>query len=211
MPGPTLRDYQTTGVADIRRHFARGVRRVLYQAPTGSGKTVLFAFIVESAVARGNRVVILAHRQEIVDQISAALTSLGVPHGIIAAGYDETPAPVQVASVATLVRRLDRLCGIDLIVVDEAHHAVAGTWRKILAAAPQAKVFGVTATPERLDGKGLSDVFETLVLGPTISELVDGRYLVAVRHLRAGQRYRSFPDTYPHGRLRGRPIGRGDV
>lgn len=177
MTAPSLRDYQTAGVTDTRTRFAEGVRRVLYQAPTGSGKTILFVFIVMNAVARGNRVIILAHRQEIVDQISAALTSLGVPHGIIAAGYDETPAPVQVASVATLVRRLDRLCDIDLIVIDEAHHAVAGTWRKIMEAAPQAKILAVTATPERLDGKGLDGVFETLVLGPTIRELIDGKYL----------------------------------
>jgi DNA repair protein RadD len=175
--GPTLRDYQMSGVAAIRGHFARGARRVLYQAPTGSGKTVLFAFIVQSAVARGNRVAILGHRQEIVDQIDAALSVLDVPHGLIAAGHDETPAPVQVASVQTLVRRLDRLHGISAIVVDEAHHAVAGTWRKILAAAPQAKVLGVTATPERLDGKGLNGAFDTLVVGPSIPDLVAGGYL----------------------------------
>jgi DNA repair protein RadD len=177
MTAPTLRDYQMSGVTDIRGHFARGAHRVLYQAPTGSGKTILFVFIVMNAVARGNRVVILAHRQEIVDQIGAALTSLGVPHGIIAAGHDETQAPVQVASVATLVRRLDRLQDVDLIVIDEGHHAVAGTWRKIVEAAPQAKILGVTAIPERLDGKGLNDVFEMLVLGPTIRELIDGKYL----------------------------------
>ena len=170
---PELRNYQEQGVADIRARFTDGARRVLYQAPTGSGKTVLFGFITQNAAARGNRVVILGHRQEIVDQIDTALTDLAVPHGIIAAGYPEIPdAPVQVASVATLVRRLDRLQNLDLLVVDEAHHAVAGMWRKIIATVPDAKVLGVTATPERLDGKGLGDIFEVLVLGPTVGDLI---------------------------------------
>jgi superfamily II DNA or RNA helicase len=174
-----LRPYQDRGVTDIRAAFLAGVRRVLFQSPTGSGKTVLFSYIVENAVARGNRVVILGHRQEIVDQISDALTRIGVTHGMIAAGYLETPeAAVQVASVATLVRRLERLERIDLVVVDEAHHAVAGMWMKILVdALPDAKVLGVTATPERFDGKGLAGVFETLILGPTIGELVETSFL----------------------------------
>ena len=74
--------------------------------------------------------------------------------------------------MATLLRRLDRLRDLDLLVVDEAHHAVAGMWRKIIAAVPDAKVLGVTATPERLDGKGLGDIFEVLVLGPTVGDLI---------------------------------------
>jgi superfamily II DNA or RNA helicase len=147
---PILRDYQQISVAEIRRRYAGGARRVCYQAPTGSGKTVLFAHVVAGAVERGNRVVILGHRQEIVDQISDALDALGVAHGIIAAGRPETPLlPVQVASVATLVRRLDQFQGADLLVTDEAHHAVAGSWRKIISALPHAKVLGVTAMRSR--------------------------------------------------------------
>jgi DNA repair protein RadD len=177
MTGPTLRPYQESDVAKLREEFAAGACRVLYQAPTGSGKTVLFAHIIAKAIASGSRVVILGHRDEIVRQVSEALAALNVEHGIIAAGYTETVAMVQVASVATLVRRLDRLQPPDLIVVDEAHHAVAGTWRKILAAYPTAAVLGVSATPERADGKGLGDIFETLVLGPTVAELIEAGFL----------------------------------
>jgi superfamily II DNA or RNA helicase len=171
-----LRPYQERGVADIRGCFGRGVRSVLFQSPTGSGKTVLFAFIVAGAMAHGNKVVVVGHRDEIVRQISAALVELGVDHGIIAAGYDETSAPV-IANVATLVRRLDKSEPPDLLVFDEAQHAVAGMWRKILAHWPNAKVLGVTATPERLDGKGLGDVFDVLVIGPTVSELIEQKFL----------------------------------
>jgi DNA repair protein RadD len=173
----SLRPYQSADIARLRAAFGGGADRVLYQAPTGSGKTVLFAAIVVGAAERGNRVVILGHRHEIVDQIGEALAQLGVAHGVIAAGYPETVSPVQIASVATLVRRLDRLADIDLVVVDEAHHAVAGSWRKILEAAGGAKVLGVTATPERLDGKGLDEIFDRLVIGPSVESLITDGFL----------------------------------
>jgi superfamily II DNA or RNA helicase len=173
-----LRDYQERDVERLRGAYGEGYRRVCYQAPCGSGKTVLFAHIVRGATARGNRTLILAHRQEIVDQISDALTELGLDHAFIAAGRAEnSSAPVQIASVATLVRRLDRLGAINLIVTDECHHGVASTWLKIYAAAPNAKILGVTATPLRLDGKG-DQIFDHLVEGPTVEELIAGGWLV---------------------------------
>jgi DNA repair protein RadD len=175
---PTLRPYQETDVARIRAAFANGARRVCYQAPTGSGKTVLFAAVVAGATARGNRTVILGHRDEIVQQVDAALDALGIAHGIIAAGHCEAPdLPVQVASVATLVRRLDKLAPPDLIVPDECHHAAAPTWRRILDAYPNSRVLGTTATPLRLDGKGLDDIFNELVVGPAIETLIKAGYL----------------------------------
>jgi superfamily II DNA or RNA helicase len=174
-----LRPYQERDLTVTRACFAQGHRRVCYQAPTGSGKTVLFSHVIAGACARGNRVFVLGHRDEIVQQISGALEVLGVPHGFIAAGQPELPLlPVQIASVMTLVRRLGRLTAApDLLVIDEAHHAAAETWRKIIAALPQAKIFGVTATPERLDGKGLADIFDTLIIGPSVSELIASSYL----------------------------------
>src|SRR6202011_5832209 len=102
---------------------------------------------------------------------------LGVPHGVIAPGFPSTPESVQVASVQSLVRRLDQYDSYDLVVVDECHHAVAGTWQRIIGALPRARLVGVTATPERLDGRGLGDAFETMVFGPTTSELIEGGYL----------------------------------
>jgi superfamily II DNA or RNA helicase len=122
-------------------------------------------------------VLILGHRQEIVEQISETFNTFGVGHGIIAAGHEETSGPVQIASVATLVNRLDRISNFDIIIIDEAHHAVAGMWRKIIAALPQARILGVTATPERLDGKGLIDIFDVLVIGPAVADLIEGGFL----------------------------------
>src|SRR5262245_58371293 len=89
-----LRPYPEQDIARIRASFAAGRRRVLYQAPTGSGKTVLFATVVAGAAARGSRVVILGHRDEIVQQIDEALTALEIAHGFIAAGYADMSAPV---------------------------------------------------------------------------------------------------------------------
>lgn len=174
----TLRPYQLQAVEDIRDCYRKGARRVLLQSPTGSGKTITFAFIGEQTTRRGKRVLYLAHRAEIVDQIGEALDRFGIPHGFIRAGEDETDAIAQVASVATLVRRLEQdRPPFDLIVIDEAHHAVASTWRQILEAYPDVPILGVTATPERLDGKGLADIFDALVLGPSVKTLTEKGYL----------------------------------
>ena len=175
---PVLRRYQHDDVERIRSRFASGVCRVCYQLPTGGGKTIAFCFIVAASVAKGTRVLILAHRTEILEQIDRALTQFGVPHGIIAAGYPSAPnEAVQVASVFTLALRPNLVDGFDFVIVDEAHHSVAATWKNILAALSGAKVLGVTATPERLDGKGLNDIFEELICGPSVGELIDQGFL----------------------------------
>jgi DNA repair protein RadD len=175
---PVLRPYQEADVARLRAAFAAGTSRLCYQLPTGGGKTVVFIYILAAAAAKDSRVLVLAHRTEIIEQIVAALTLSGIPHGIIAAGCDETPAaPVQVASVFTLARRLGSIGAFDLVIIDECHHAVATTWRGILETLPGARVLGVIATPERLDGKGLNDVFEELSSGPSVKELIAQGFL----------------------------------
>ncbi len=175
---PALRPYQETFIRDIFAAFRGGARSVVAVAPTGSGKTVAFADVV--AKARPNmRVLIAAHRIEILDQISAALCRVGVAHGRIAPGYDSTDQNVQIASIPTFGRRLDqwRDRRFDLIVADECHHAVAPGWAATLASQPRAPILGFTATPERLDGRGLSDIFDSMVIGPTTAELIAGGYL----------------------------------
>jgi superfamily II DNA or RNA helicase len=150
----------------------------LLVAPTGSGKTVIFSYVTANAAAKGNRTLVLVHRAELLNQTHAALSQLEVPHGLIAAGKTADHSHLtQVASVQTLIRRLDHVRPPDLIVIDEAHHATAGAWATVLARWPNARVLGVTATPQRLDGKGLGEVFDDLIRGPEVTKLIEGGYL----------------------------------
>jgi superfamily II DNA or RNA helicase len=180
----SLRPFQATAVAEIRGAYMAGLRRVLFVLPTGGGKTYTFVHIAEQAAIRGNRVCILVHRQELVDQSSRSLHAIGCNHGVIASGYrQDLRQGVQVASVQTLARRLHTIPPdfFQLLIVDEAHHAVAGTWAKVLAAMPRAHILGVTATPERLDGRGLGDQFDTLIEGPDAGWLTQEGFLVRAR------------------------------
>ena len=180
-----LRPYQSAGIASIREAFGPLRKRApLYVLPTGGGKSLTFSFIAHGAAAKGNRVYILSHRQELIDQISSALELTGTPHGFIAAGYPTLEAHVQIASVQTLVRRLDRTPQPDLIVIDEAHHARAETFERIIREWPRAKLLGVTATPIRLSGEGLGTIFDHLIVGPSMRELIDAGYLAPYRMFR---------------------------
>jgi DNA repair protein RadD len=176
----TPRPYQTDLMDGISAEYRSGRTSALLQLPTGAGKTFIFCRIAAGAIAKGKSVWLLGHRAEIVAQISGALYALGIDHGVLEGGQADTDSTIIVASIATMARRLDRYKDAppDLIIVDEAHHAVAGSWRKILNAFPTARILGVTATPERLDGRGLGDVFETMIIGPDVAELTRQEYLV---------------------------------
>jgi DNA repair protein RadD len=183
-----LRPYQVEAVDELRRVIAGGQRRIMLVCPTGGGKTVIAAEVIRATVGKGKRVLVLAHRREIIAQTSLKLSSFGVEHGIIQAGLVATPEyPVQVASIQTLwtrAMRLDRMPmpAANVLFVDEAHHAPAETYRKIIAEYPSAVLLGLTATPCRGDGRGLGgDLFEALVETPQVAALVAQGYLVGTR------------------------------
>lgn len=177
-----LRGYQQQAIDDLRSAYRAGCRAPLLCLPTGGGKTIIFSAIANSAAARGKQVLILVHRRELLHQASRKLTDIGLDHGLIAAGIAATDQPVQVASVQTLVRRLSRLdWQPSLIIIDEAHHASAGSWAAILDKWPEAFRLGVTATPCRLDGRGLGTAFDHLVLGPSVADLTDWGFLSPAR------------------------------
>ena len=113
---------------------------------------------------------------------------------------------VQVCMVQTLARRLERLEGVKFLIVDEAHHILAATWLALAAAVPEARLLGVTATPERLDGKGLGAAFDALVIGPTVKELIAGGWLspfvvYAPEHQVDLKRLRTVAGDYALGEL----------
>lgn len=180
-----LRPYQSEAIEGVREAFRGGHRAPLLVAPTGAGKTVMFGYVASEAAGKGKRVLIVAHRRELIRQASRKLDETGVDHGIIAPGFTPTRDIVQVGSVQTLGRRLENIPAPDLIVIDEAHHAVAGQWADVVAAFPRARILGVTATPERLDGRGLGveagGCFDALVMGPAVMDLISGGFLSPTR------------------------------
>ena len=181
-----LRPYQQQLITDIRLQYQMGHRRVLAVLPTGGGKTVCFSYIAQSAAKKGNRICILVHRQELLDQASRSLTVMGVAHGRIAAGRGmDLSHAVQVASVATLARRLHLLPPefFQLLVVDEAHHTNAGTWASVVAHFNTARLLGVTATPVRGDGRGLGEWYQSMVQGPSAAWLTEHGFLAPAKVL----------------------------
>jgi DNA repair protein RadD len=169
----TLRQYQHDLIARIDAGMSTGLRRILVELPTGAGKTVVFTEKLRSASADGQQGLVLAHRRELVQQPSRKLHDLGLEHGIIAANFPGRPEePIQVASIQTLHARAVRsrkmeLPPADIVIVDEAHHATAQSWRSIIKAYPEATILGFTATPCRSDGRGLGGIFDVLVSGPS--------------------------------------------
>jgi DNA repair protein RadD len=170
MPPQVLRPYQQTALADMMAAWRSGHRSVLAVSPTGSGKTTIFGDLTRALAAAGKRVVILAHRRELIEQASTRLREFGVQHGIVMAGVQPTPyLRVQVASIQTLVRRAAPPA--DLVVIDEAHLSTAQTYLKILDSYPTARILGVTATPWRLSGKPLAGAYDACVVVSTPAEL----------------------------------------
>ena len=174
----TLRDYQQQTVTAVRAHWARKRRSVCVVAPTGAGKTRIGEELILDEPT-----VWCAHRRELITQTASRLAvRFGAKEvGIVMPGEYPTPAArVQVATVQTLLARGDRPKAKTL-VLDEAHHYAAEDWRQLVDAYPRARVLGLTATPERLDGAPLGDIFDELVVAASYSELIANGWLVPAR------------------------------
>jgi len=152
--------------------------------PTGGGKTIVASNIIRDAARNRKRVLVLAHRREIIAQTSQKLFAYGVPHGIIQSGFQPRPLEnVQVASIQTLWRRSCKSAPppADLLIVDEGHHTPAFTYREIIAGYPDAVLLGLTATPCRGDGRGLGGIFERLIESPQVADLIKDGWLVRTK------------------------------
>lgn len=170
-----LRPYQTALIDQCRAEYARGARRVLLQAATGAGKTVIAAAVVEAARAKGRRVLYVCHRDEILRQTEAKLVARGLAPQLLVAGMRWQGGDLVLASAQTLARR--DVGAFDLLVIDEAH-CLHASHRRLLERMPSARVLCLTATPCRLDGAPLSDLADVLVCGPTMQALTDDGWLV---------------------------------
>jgi DNA repair protein RadD len=173
-----LRPYQQHDLGWVRYHF-RTHRAVLLVQPTGAGKGTLASYIVNSVRASGRRVIFLVNRRNLVHDMSQRIDKLGIEHGVIM-GDDPRRRPdlnVHVASIDTIQRREQRPQA-DLLIVDEAHFAVSPTWLKVLGFYQQSRILGLTATPIRTDGRGLGEIFDVMVKGPSVKSLIADGYLV---------------------------------
>lgn len=181
-----LRPYQQEAVDAVLTAFEMH-SSVLLVLPTGTGKTVVFATVAEALRPRG-RVLVLAHREELIRQAAekfAEWTELSVAVEMAEERAADSGADVVVASVQTLARpaRLARFHPDDfgLVIVDEAHHVVAGTYRRIMSHFGAAKVLGVTATPDRLDGQGLGGIFSTRAFSYELRDAIEDGWLSPIR------------------------------
>lgn len=183
----TLREYQVVNKRKIYEAWHEGKRSIMLQMPTGTGKTRLFVSIVKdfhlwgASNKRAVKVLLLAHRKELIDQISENVSKkYGLAHGLIVSnGLEERRFPVQVGSVPTLSRRLERWSNkeFDIIIIDEAHHVKAESYKKIIDQYPEARILGVTATPYRLSGAGFHPEFDCLIQSQPVEQFIEEGYL----------------------------------
>lgn len=185
-----LRPYQEAGVGAVRASYRAGKRAPLYVLPCGGGKSIILSYIAHNVARKNRRVIVHAHRIELIKQLSDSLDKVGCPHGFIAAGYKETIGEaVQLASVDTLARRVasnPSRYRFDLAITDEAHHLIRGNkWGRIIEQYPNALLLGVTASPQRLSGEGLgahaNGYFDDLIIGPSVRELIAHKALVPIK------------------------------
>lgn len=179
-----LRNYQIDAKNNVYRAF-REHRRVMLQLPTGAGKTVLFTAIAKDAIMKDRVTWVLVHRKELIDQTLHKAKAYGLDLSVIQADYLFNQfSKYHIASVQTLIRRIDKLpkrVQPGLIIVDEAHHSRAESYKTIMSKYPDALILGVTATPVRTNGEGFKDLFDTMVTGPTVKQLIHAGYLVKPR------------------------------
>lgn len=182
----TLRDYQVENKRKVYEAWQH-CRSVMLQMPTGTGKTRLFVSIARDifdyslTIKRTLRVLILAHRKELIQQISDHLgQKYRLAHGlIISQSIEQSKYSMQVGSVPTLNRRLARWENkkFDVIIIDEAHHVKAKSYKRIIDLYPNAKILGVTATPYRLNHAGFRPEFDELIVSPSVNEFIKRGYL----------------------------------
>jgi superfamily II DNA or RNA helicase len=168
---------------NIRAEMRRGVRRILLTSPTGSGKTILMAHMTRGAVARNKRVHLWVHRRELLKQtVNTFSDGADLSVGIVSAGVRmDAREPVQICSVQSLRRRFEHLPQPDVVIVDEAHHQASKSYADLAEKFPRAFFIGVTATAQRLDGRGLGAWFDVLLEGPSTADLIAQGWLAPYR------------------------------
>ena len=183
-----LRPYQQEAKDSIFKEWENGIHNTLLVLPTGCGKTIVFAKVTEECVRQGNRVLILAHRGELLEQAADKIRK-ATGLGCATEKAEETCLGswfrITVGSVQSLMResRLSRFPEdyFDTIIIDEAHHCISDSYQRVLHHFPEARVLGVTATPDRGDMKNLGQVFESLAYEYTLPRAIKEGYLSLIK------------------------------
>lgn len=178
------REFQARMTSEASGHFRRGKKSVLIQSPTGSGKTVMAAWMTKQTLANRGSVWFICHRVELLAGTSNTFNKYGMRHGYIAAGLPmDNRNNLMVCSVDTLKNRLAVLRAPKLAIFDEAHHCGAAGWAQVIEwlRSQGSFVIGLSATPERLDGVGLDEFFQEMVEGPQPAWLMEQGYLSTYR------------------------------
>lgn len=185
-----LRPYQQEAKTSIFKEWDKGVQKTLLVLPTGCGKTIVFAKVAEECVRRGHRVLIMAHRGELLEQAAdkiAKTTGLGCATEKAEESCIGQWFRIVVGSVQTLMRpkRLEKFKSdyFDTIVIDEAHHCLSDGYQRVLSYFNQANVLGVTATPDRGDMRNLGQYFDTLAYEYTLPKAIKEGYLTPIKAL----------------------------
>lgn len=178
-----LRDYQNSLRIAISKAMREGCKRTLAVMATGGGKTAVATYMTHVSLERDfGPVWFLVHRRELMEQTSAAFARAGINVGHIAVGELLEPhRHAHVCLIGSMPRRIGRMPKPKVVIVDEAHHAVSATYTKIIEELGDIWLIGLTATPERLDGKGLGQHFDRIVEGPSMRWLIDNGYLADYR------------------------------
>ena len=199
--------HQSYAIAECRKAYREGKRSIVIVAPTGSGKTRMFCRLACGGEAKGSRVLVLAHREELIEQTVGTLQEEGVTAGVIAPWAQSSTAHVQVASVQTLLAR-GNYPEADIVIPDECHHHVSSEWVQILRhyQSRKALIIGATATPQRGDGVALGNVFDAMIVACQPRALIASGHLVPVRVFRPTRMTKSLAE-HPIEALR--TIGKG--
>lgn len=183
-----LRPYQSEAKAAVFTQWDKGVRKTLVVLPTGCGKTIVFAKVAEECVRQGNRVLILAHRGELLEQAADKIkksTNLGCATEKAEQTCLGSWFRITVGSVQSMQRekRLSQFSEdyFNVIIIDEAHHCISDGYQKVLQHFPSAKVLGVTATPDRGDMRNLGEFFESLAYEYTLPKAIREGYLSPIK------------------------------
>ena len=177
-----LFDHQTTAVTDLRVSM-RTNKSVLLYAPCGFGKTVVLSHVTSLANYKNKRIIFAVHRKELIYQTASTFDKFGLDYSFIASGRPcDRSKSIFIASIPTLRNRLEEF-DTDFLIVDEAHLSMASTWQKVINYYRErgAYILGCSASPRRLDGKGLGNNFEVMVKGPPPRWLIENGYLANYR------------------------------